>query len=146
VVDLQAASLQVGQPPEVVGFFVGPPLVNVPVSFDMRNAGTQPASEFWIAAFIGQSRRYLYVPDLEFDQERKLPRVRGLEAGALLHVEGIVAVPTNDLGSPLTIEIGCPPSSEPCQLPEIALENNTIAGPIPPLPTPSPSPSQPLIF
>jgi hypothetical protein len=147
VVDLQVANLKVGEPQEPVErFAIGPSLVHVPVAFDLRNAGTQPATEFWIAAFIGQSRRYLYVPDLEFELERKLPRVRGLEAGDLLHVEGMVAVPRNDLGSPLTIVIGCPPSSEPCQLPEIALENNTTSAPIPPLPTPSPSPTPPPIF
>ena len=142
VVDLQVANLNVGEPQEPVDVFAfALPTVNVPVAFDVRNAGTQPAREFWIAAFLGQSRPYLYVPDLEFDLERKLPRIQGLEAGGLLHVEGVVAVPRYGLGSPLAIVIGCPPSSEPCQLPEIALDNNMTSAPIPPLPTPSPSPT-----
>jgi hypothetical protein len=142
VVDLQVANLTVGPPQEPAGYYLlVPPWVEVPVAFDVRNAGTVPASDFWIAAFLGQVRPTLQLKDLDLDPLRKLPHVPGLEAGGVLHIEGTVQVPRTSLESLLAIAIGCPPSAEPCQLPEIALENNVTFTPIPPTPTPTPIPT-----
>ena len=152
VVDLQVTSLEVGEPEEPPGFFVAQPgWVNVPVAFDVRNAGTQPANDFWIAAFLGQIQGGLQVKSLEVDSARGSALVPGLDASGSMRLEGIVAVPRTSLELQLTIVVGCPPVPSRARLPEIAFENNVTSAPIPipkppPTPTPTPVSSEPFIL
>ena len=152
MVDLQVTNLEVGEPEEPPGFFAARPgWVNVPVAFDVRNAGTQPANEFWIAAFLGQIQGGLQVKALEVDSARGSALVPGLDERGSMHLEGVIAVPRTSLELQLTIVVGCPPGTEPCQLPEIAFENNETSAPIPipkppPTPTPTPVSSEPFIL
>jgi hypothetical protein len=137
-VDLQLLNVQLGPPREVVGEGQSPaPLAEVDVSFDVLNAGTEPAGDFWMAAFLGQIRADLHSDTVEYDQVRTMLHVPSLESGAQLKVVGVALVPTTSLNSEMQIVIGCPPLSDPCYVPEIAFDNNWTSVAIPPAPTPT---------
>lgn len=142
VVDLQVAKVQLGVPREPPGSWIaGAPWADVDVSFEVLNMGTEPAGDFWIAAFLGQIRADLHSDTVEYDQVRTMLHVPGLEPGDRLKIAGVAIVPTTSLNSQMQIVIGCPPLSEPCQVPEIAFDNNWTSVPIPPPPTPIPTPT-----
>jgi hypothetical protein len=137
-VDLQVSNLKLGVPQEPVGnHLVEPSAVEVPISFDIRNAGPEDAGAFWIASRSGQLLAILQVDGYDLDQNTFLLRVPGLAAGESRHLEGVAYVARTSVDLDLTIAIGCPPGSEPCQIPEIAFENNVASGTIP-QPTPAP--------
>jgi hypothetical protein len=133
----------VGEPHEPPGLFIAEPAwLDVEVSFDVVNAGHDPAPAFWIKAFLGQNFAGLSIPGLTADDQRQLVGAPSLPAGQTLHVDGVAHIPRTSLEQELTIVAGCPPGSQPCWVPEIAFENNSESQPIPiPLqPTPSPTP------
>ncbi|HSK51209.1 MAG TPA: choice-of-anchor D domain-containing protein [Clostridia bacterium] len=140
VVDLQVLNVQLGEPREPPGDGQSPPpWAEVDVSFDVLNAGSEPAGEFWMAAFLGQIRADLHSDTVEYDQVRTMLRVPSLEPGVQLKVTGVALVPTTSLNSEMQIVIGCPPLSDPCYVPEIAFDNNWISVAIPPGPAPTPT-------
>ena len=141
-VDLQVGKVQLGVPREPPGIWiVQPSWVEVDVSFDILNAGIEPAADFWIAAFLGQIRAELQSDTIDYDEVRTMLHVPGLEAGGRLPVAGVAKVPRTSLNSEMQIVIGCPPLSEPCYVPEIAFDNNLTSVAIPPQPTPIPTPT-----
>jgi hypothetical protein len=139
-VDLQVANLVLGVPTEhYPSDDVDPPWLEVPLAFDLRNAGIEPAGSFWIAGFAGRIRATLQLDGLEIDPARQLPQVRGLPSDDGFMVKGVASIPLFSRESELTIVVGCPPGSEPCQLPEIAFANNEASAAIP-QPSPPPVP------
>ncbi len=132
-VDLQIANLKLGMPQEPPGVYAAlPPWMDVPISFDITNAGPEDAADFWIVARSGQVSASLEVPGYEVDSTTGLLRVPGLTTGEARHLDGIAHISRTSLDIDLTIAIGCPPGSEPCQQPEIAFDNNVASGTIPP--------------
>jgi hypothetical protein len=140
VVDLQVLNVQLGEPRGPAGNGQSPPpLAEVDVSFDVLNSGTEPAGDFWMAAFLGQIRADLHADPVEYDQDRTMLHVPSLEPGGQLKVVGVALVPTTSLNSEMQIVIGCPPLSDPCYVAEIAFDNNWTSVAIPPGPAPTPT-------
>ena len=146
VVDLQLQNVVLGVAHQPSGIFLKPPdTFEVDFSFDIRNGGTIPAGEFWIAGFLGQVRADLRSDTLDYDEIRFMPTVPGIDSGDGIHVDGVATGAVTSIEQQLTIVAGCPPLADPCFVPEIALENNRTSVPIPlpePTPTPTPTPVQ----
>ena len=137
VVDLQLQNVVLGVARQPSGIFLKPPdTFEVDFSFDIRNGGTVPAGEFWIAGFLGQVRADLRSDTLVYDEARFMPTVPGIDAGDGIHVDGVATGAVTSIEQQLTIVAGCPPLADPCFVPEIALENNWTSVPIP-LPAPT---------
>lgn len=148
VVDIQLLNVVLGVARPSGGIGLKPSdTFEVDFSFDLRNGGTVPAGEFWVAGFLGQLRADLRPVDLDYDTVRFMPHVADLGAGDTLNVNGVATGAATSVDQQLTIVAGCPPLADPCFVPEIAVDNNWTSVPIPlptPTPTPTPTPIPPI--